>query len=255
MAVEAFGIEKEFLHSLLDEAAEAKAQLPEFQRGWVWPVENIRSLLASISLGYPVGTVMMLRTGGEVRFKQRPIEGVTATGNAERLILDGQQRLTSPAQVGQAPGRELDREDVVFVPADKGRGAVDEVQRSRRHLDEDLRRRMVPAAGTTPTAGPARRHAVRQLSGPDLALGSEPRILAARTAAVCGWCGRCCSCDVRRASACAWEERRKSWSGQQYRVLHEVANTDFLQAITLLHTDRLARHTSPAILMTIGLHE
>jgi flagella basal body P-ring formation protein FlgA len=37
----------------------------------------------------------MLRTGGEVRFKQRPIEGVTAAGNAERLILDGQQRLTS----------------------------------------------------------------------------------------------------------------------------------------------------------------
>jgi hypothetical protein len=66
-----------------------------FQRGWVWPLENIRSLLASVSLGYPVGTVMMLRTGGEVRFKQRPIEGVTAAGNAERLILDGQQRLTS----------------------------------------------------------------------------------------------------------------------------------------------------------------
>ena len=30
MAVEAFGIEKEFLHSLLDEAAEAKAQLRNF---------------------------------------------------------------------------------------------------------------------------------------------------------------------------------------------------------------------------------
>jgi hypothetical protein len=33
MAVEAFGIEKEFLPSLLDEAADGKAQLPEFQRG------------------------------------------------------------------------------------------------------------------------------------------------------------------------------------------------------------------------------
>lgn len=72
MAVEAFGIEKEFLRDLLSEGAEGKSQLPEFQRGWVWPMENIRSLLASISLGYPVGTVMMLRTGGDVKFKQRP---------------------------------------------------------------------------------------------------------------------------------------------------------------------------------------
>jgi hypothetical protein len=95
MAVEAFGIEKEFLGDLLTEAGNGKAQLPEFQRGWVWPMENIRSLLASISLGYPIGTLMMLRTGGDVRFKQRPIEGVSPNGKADRLILDGQQRLTS----------------------------------------------------------------------------------------------------------------------------------------------------------------
>lgn len=58
-------------------------------------MENIRGLLASISMGYPVGSVMMLKTGGEVRFKQRPLEGVRSNGQAERLILDGQQRLTS----------------------------------------------------------------------------------------------------------------------------------------------------------------
>ena len=34
MVVEAFGIEKEFLRSLLTEGASGKAQLPEFQRGW-----------------------------------------------------------------------------------------------------------------------------------------------------------------------------------------------------------------------------
>jgi uncharacterized protein with ParB-like and HNH nuclease domain len=58
MAVEAFGIEKEFLKDLLREVKEGQAQLPEFQRSWVWPDRNISSLLASISLGYPVGTVM-----------------------------------------------------------------------------------------------------------------------------------------------------------------------------------------------------
>lgn len=64
MPVDTYGIEKEFLHDLLKEAENGRAQLPEFQRGWVWPDKNIASLLASISLGYPSGTLMMLRTGG-----------------------------------------------------------------------------------------------------------------------------------------------------------------------------------------------
>ena len=97
MAVGSFGIEKESLKELLREAASGKAQLPEFQRGWVWPDRNIAGLIASISLGYPVGTIMMLRTGGHVKFKERPIEGLKfdSKNKPERLILDGQQRLTS----------------------------------------------------------------------------------------------------------------------------------------------------------------
>ncbi len=97
MAVGAFGIEKESLKELLREASTGKAQLPEFQRDWVWPDRNIAGLIASISLGYPVGTIMMLRTGGNVKFKERPIEGLKFESkiNPERLILDGQQRITS----------------------------------------------------------------------------------------------------------------------------------------------------------------
>ncbi len=97
MSVEAFGIEKEFLLDLLKEVEKGASQLPEFQRGWVWPDRNIASLLASISLGYPVGTIMMLKAGGEVRFKQRPVQGAHPSTGAvvDRLILDGQQRLTS----------------------------------------------------------------------------------------------------------------------------------------------------------------
>jgi hypothetical protein len=97
MSVGSFGIEKESLKELLREASSGKAQLPEFQRGWVWPDRNIAGLIASISLGYPVGTVMMLRTGGHVKFKERPIEGLKFESKLkpERLILDGQQRLTS----------------------------------------------------------------------------------------------------------------------------------------------------------------
>ena len=74
---------KEFLHDLLREVRDGQIELPEFQRGWVWPDRHIASLLASISQGYPVGTVMMLRTGGDIRFKQRPVEGATPPARAQ----------------------------------------------------------------------------------------------------------------------------------------------------------------------------
>ncbi|SHJ80603.1 DUF262 domain-containing protein [Desulfofundulus thermosubterraneus] len=32
-----------------------KIQLPEFQRGWVWDDDHIRSLIASVSMSYPIG--------------------------------------------------------------------------------------------------------------------------------------------------------------------------------------------------------
>ena len=98
MNITTYRVEKESLDGMLGEAADGSTQLPDFQRGWVWDDDHVRSLLASISLGYPIGTVMMLRAGGEtVRFKQRPLEGAPRPKNreADRLILDGQQRLTS----------------------------------------------------------------------------------------------------------------------------------------------------------------
>lgn len=85
------------LSGLLQSVHLGKTQLPDFQRGWVWDDGHIRSLLASISLSYPIGAVMLLGAGGQdVRFKTRPVEGAPDTRSApERLILDGQQRLTS----------------------------------------------------------------------------------------------------------------------------------------------------------------
>ncbi|WP_291432626.1 DUF262 domain-containing protein, partial [Deinococcus sp.] len=83
---------------MLRSVAEGKLQLPDFQRGWVWNDDHIRSLLASISLSFPVGAVMTLATGNpDVRFKTRPLEGAEPPLNArpEFLLLDGQQRMTS----------------------------------------------------------------------------------------------------------------------------------------------------------------
>jgi len=93
-----FSSDKETLVDLLTSIHRGKTQLPDFQRGWVWDDEHIRGLLASITLSFPIGAVMMLETGGKsVRFKPRVIEGVALAQpvEPERLILDGQQRLTS----------------------------------------------------------------------------------------------------------------------------------------------------------------
>src|SRR5919106_494485 len=93
-----FTSDKEALHDILKIISDGRYQLPEFQRGWVWDDAHIVSLIASVSLSYPIGAVMMLENGNpDVRFKPRPIEGVELILEIEpeRFILDGQQRLTS----------------------------------------------------------------------------------------------------------------------------------------------------------------
>lgn len=93
---------KRALPELLVEIVRGKLQLPDFQRGWVWDDSHVQSLLISIARSFPVGAVMLLETGGEARFQVRPIENVPFDGkvpDAEQLILDGQQRLTTLTQV------------------------------------------------------------------------------------------------------------------------------------------------------------
>jgi len=144
-----FDSTKTALHDLLVRGDSGKLQLPDFQRGWVWDDERIRSLLASVSVSFPIGAVMLLESGGEhIRFKPRPLAGTHARlreVTPETLILDGQQRLTSLYQalmsqvmvetrdakgkpirrwyyldMKQAVTRDDDREDAVLsVPEDR----------------------------------------------------------------------------------------------------------------------------------------
>jgi len=96
-----FDSTKRSLPDLLRDITNGKIQLPDFQRGWVWDDDHVKSLLVSIARSFPVGAVMLMETGGEVKFQVRRVEGVPidrATNSPERLILDGQQRLTSLTQ-------------------------------------------------------------------------------------------------------------------------------------------------------------
>ena len=86
------------LEELLRDSERGVMKLPDFQRGWVWDENRIKSLIASVSLAFPIGALMRLETGGEVQFKERPVEGApkeAEDARAQYLLLDGQQRITS----------------------------------------------------------------------------------------------------------------------------------------------------------------
>jgi hypothetical protein len=91
-----FDSTKKDLKEILKDVHQAKIQLPDFQRDYVWADEDIKSLIASIAKGFPVGALLTLETGGPVNFKPRLLEGVPEnTLKPSELLLDGQQRITS----------------------------------------------------------------------------------------------------------------------------------------------------------------
>lgn len=91
-----FDTTKEDLPKLLEKIDSGAIQLPDFQRDYVWAEEDVRSLIASVAKGFPVGALLTLEAGGSVRFKPRLLEGVLPCDRApEELLLDGQQRMTS----------------------------------------------------------------------------------------------------------------------------------------------------------------
>ncbi|CAN4277593.1 DUF262 domain-containing protein [Pseudoxanthomonas mexicana] len=115
------------LKDLLKDIVSGKIQLPDFQRGWVWDDEHVRSLLVSLGRSFPVGAVMLLETGGSVRFQVRPVENVPLDGllASEKLILDGQQRLTTltqvlklsgPVKTTTDKGKPVDRYYYIHIP-------------------------------------------------------------------------------------------------------------------------------------------
>lgn len=94
-----FEVNKTSLQSILADIRDGHLQLPNLQRSWRWPDENIVAILESIAISHPVGAIMQIETGGELKFQYRGFEG-TAEDISERvtpshLLLDGQQRCTS----------------------------------------------------------------------------------------------------------------------------------------------------------------
>lgn len=64
------------LSTLLGQTGNGTIQLPDFQRGYKWDEERIRALLVTVTLGHPLGVLMLLQTANDhVPFKPKPIAG------------------------------------------------------------------------------------------------------------------------------------------------------------------------------------
>jgi len=74
-------------------------RLPEMQRRYVWRSTRVRDLLDSLYRGYPSGAVLLWETDEDVPLQKFAVEQQKNPYQSTRLLLDGQQRLTSLSAV------------------------------------------------------------------------------------------------------------------------------------------------------------
>src|SRR5262249_9988896 len=86
------------VRELVDMIDRGELRLPELQRRYVWPATRVRDLLDSLYRGYPSGTILVWETDQDI-----PSRAVAVSQSAgvftPKLLLDGQQRLTSLSAV------------------------------------------------------------------------------------------------------------------------------------------------------------
>ena len=118
-------------------------RLPEMQRRYVWKATRVRDLLDSLYRGYPSGAILVWESDGKVPQREFAVTQTESPYQSGKLLLDGQQRLTSLSAVIRGEpvkvrGRQrpidilfnLDHPDAVSV--------VTEVNEERDDDDDDI---------------------------------------------------------------------------------------------------------------------
>ncbi|MBI86599.1 MAG: hypothetical protein CMG63_00825 [Candidatus Marinimicrobia bacterium] len=80
------------IRQILDKIDDNQLFVPAFQREYVWKRANVRSLFSSLVKDYPTGSLLIWETNKPPELKGTVYE---KTWGAVKLILDGQQRITS----------------------------------------------------------------------------------------------------------------------------------------------------------------
>lgn len=66
--------------------------MPEFQRGYVWNASQVKAFVRSLYLGYPTGSFLIWKTAKPTEIRNNVVNQNLVQ---KKLILDGQQRLTT----------------------------------------------------------------------------------------------------------------------------------------------------------------
>src|ERR1700739_3807784 len=87
------------VQELVDMIERGELRLPEMQRRYVWHSTRVRDLLDSLYRGYPSGAILVWETDEQVPIQQFGVSQNANPYQNTRLLLDGQQRLTSLSAV------------------------------------------------------------------------------------------------------------------------------------------------------------
>jgi hypothetical protein len=78
------------IKDIIDRSVNHKWSIPEFQRGFVWKATQVRDLIESLWLSYPVGTLLVWDNSGPVQTRS-----ASDSQSPELWVVDGQQRTTA----------------------------------------------------------------------------------------------------------------------------------------------------------------
>src|SRR6266705_5923790 len=87
------------VEELVGRIERGELRLPEMQRRYVWRSTRVRDLLDSLYRAYPSGAILLWETDEAVPLQEFAVEQQTNPYQSARLLLDGQQRLTSLSAV------------------------------------------------------------------------------------------------------------------------------------------------------------
>jgi hypothetical protein len=83
------------VRELVDMVKRGELRLPEMQRRYVWTAGRVRDLMDSLYRGYPSGTILVWETDHEPPARDLAVAQVRNVFMTQKMLLDGQQRLTS----------------------------------------------------------------------------------------------------------------------------------------------------------------
>ncbi len=81
--------------TLVDMYKRGELRLPEIQRHYVWQATRVRDLLTRFIVAIPSGSILMWETDEPVPTRDFAISQDSTAFAGRKLLLDGQQRLTS----------------------------------------------------------------------------------------------------------------------------------------------------------------